>query len=1034
MKNNLVSACLRLLKPAGKPQTPESAEEFLFRNRLRRSVDFGGATRLFAGIAILGLSVSLVLPFGRAFAAAYVTLDSFSGHPATLQVSGGGWIPGETVSIYLNSSNTTAAATAIVDPTSLFGPVAVTVPANAPQGAVSIIAIGSVSHQTETNSYYVVPFGPSLAVSGSPDTPGSAAAVTGQGYAPGEMVDFAINGTIGGHAVADSSGNFTNGTFTVPNLPTGTYQLHGTGQSSGADAIYYLYIGGFYPSASPSAYYVLPGQMLTFSGSGFAPGEIINVTSGTATSTLSTITANSGGSFANAGSLAVPLSLAGGVRAFHLSGNGGHSAPDVMVTVGTLSGLISPSAYFVAPGDTLTFSGSGFAPGEAVSVYIDSSSSPAATFFAAADGSFVSQGGIVIPYSFADSVRTFALKGQSSNTAASVQITVSGFYPSIIPSDYFVVPGQKFTISGSGFAGGETVAVTMNGSVNTATVASAGGNFTSAPFTAPLAGTNLHMVAVGSYSGVSAATDVAVGRLYPTVSPSAWYTVPGNALIFTGSGFAPGEPVVIVSNSASVGSVTADSAGNFTSQGIVVPFGAKGPVTYMFVGSQSGAAANTTVTVAKVSPYADADSYYSAPGSIVHIFGHSFGGNEPVAISIGSQIIHATSSNIGEVSSTPVTLPFGVASPVVVTLTGGLSGGKATVPITLAPFSPEVTPSTWYAAPGTAISFAGSGFAGGEQVAVTLNGNPVATTTADTSGAFKDIRVAIPVSATAAQFTFTGFTSGASAGIAVSLAGFSPQLNPNTWYAAPGSSLVFTGSGFAPGETLNETYNGSLLSVTAADDGTVTTTPVAIPFSANSASVNFTSSVTHFNQTFSIGVAALSPSIWLSSYYEDGGQPLTVFGGGFGGGEKIRVAFGGIALGDATADTGGNFALVTTVPFGAAGVKIVQAFGQASGASASANFTQPQLYANVQLGGYAGAPGSAVTFMGSGFLPNDTIAVTTDRTGTAAIHSFTADATGSFNDSGWQVPANFTGGALTLTITGLHSFISKSIVYYVTGP
>lgn len=855
--------------------------------------------------------------------------------------------------------------------------------------------------------------------------------VRGQGYAPGETVNFSINGAKGGQATADGSGNFANCSFIIPNLASGTYQLHGIGRSSGADAVYYFYIGGFYPSAGPDNYYLLPGDTLTFSGSGFAAGETVSILYNG--SQVGSFTVPNSGSFSAAGGVVIDNSLAGGVRIFHLHSSVTGADIALMVTIGTFNGAVSPSSYYLLPGQTLSFSGSGFAPGEAVKVFLGNNSAPLETFSADSSGGFSGAGGFVIASNLAGTTQHVIVKGASSNTQAALDIAVQGFYAQLTPSAYFVLPGQHFTVAGSGFGSHETVQLTLNGGGTVSTTTDAGGAFTAAgPFTAPFSANSLHIQASGMSSGASAAVDITLGGLYPTVNPSMWYALPGSSIIFTGSGFAPNEGIAVAAAGSST-AITADSSGGFTTGGMLVPFSSK-PLVYTFTGNLSHAATNVTITVASLAPVVTADNYYVTPGSTVHISALGFMPHESITITAGSVQVQATADAFGNASSTAIVLPVTASGTVVITATGAASGAAGQTSVTLAPFYPQVTPSTWYTSPGTNASFTGSGFAPHESVGVSLNGNAVASTTADGSGAFTSGQVTIPVTAHAAHFVFTGAVSGATASTDIGLSGFSPQLVPSTWYAAPGSAIIFSGSGFAPGETVSETYNGVTATITAGSDGTVTTTPVSVPYSATAAAFSFSSSVTHVTTQFTIGVAALSPSIWLSTYYDYGGKPLTVFGGGFAAGETVHLTFDGAVLGDATTDSGGNLTWATTVPFGAAGNKTIQARGQSSGVTANASFTQPQVYVNVQLGSYAGAPGTAVNFIGSGFLPHEPVAITTDRTGSAAVTTIAADASGNFNDSGWQVPTGFTGGSLTLTVTGTHSFVSKSIVYYVTGP
>ena len=541
------------------------------------------------------------------------------------------------------------------------------------------------------------------------------------------------------------------------------------------------------------------------------------------------------------------------------------------------------------------------------------------------------------------------------------------------------------------------------------------------------------MTAVGQTSGANASVNITLGQLYPSVSPSAWYVLPGSSLHFTGTGFAPTETVNITNNLGNVGSVAADSSGNFTTSNFTVPFG-QSALTYNFNGTSSGANASVSLSVAGLSPVISADNYYVTPGTTIHVTTTGFAPGEGVTITAGSATVHITADSSGNASGTPVTIPFGSSGTVTVNATGDSSHASVHTTITIAPFSAQVTPSTWYTAPGSQASFTGSGFAANETVNITLNGSGVGSAVTNGSGNFSTGNITIPVTATSAHFVFTGSTSGATASVDIGLSGFSPQLTPSTWYAAPGSQITFSGTGFAAGETLSMTFNGSTASFTVAGDGTVSTTPVNLPYHVSSATFTFSSSVTHITPSFNITIASLSPSIWLSAYYDQGGKPLTVYGAGFGGGETVHVTFDSAVLGDITTDAGGNFTLVTTVPYAAAGSKTITATGNSSGVSSTASFTEPQVYVNVQLGAYAGAPGDAVTFIGSGFLPNDPIQITTDRTGSTVVYSFTADASGNFNDSGYHIPMSFTGGPLNITVTGTHSFTSNTITYYVTGP
>jgi hypothetical protein len=228
--------------------------------------------------------------------------------------------------------------------------------------------------------------------------------------------------------------------------------------------------------------------------------------------------------------------------------------------------------------------------------------------------------------------------------------------------------------------------------------------------------------------------------------------------------------------------------------------------------------------------------------------------------------------------------------------------------------------------------------------------------------------------------------------------------------------------------------NGSTQTVKTDSKGNFTSPTTTIPFGIQNAHYTFNSSLTGSSLYLDIGIAPLNPGLILSAYYDVGGAPLTITGMGFGGNEKVSIRYDNQDLDNIITDSAGNFTFKTKVPYAATGSHTVVAAGQSSGASSSASFTQAQVYTNAQLGSYAGAPGAAVTFIGSGFLPNEPVEITTDRTGSVVIHNFTANSKGSFHDSGYILPANFTSGPLQITITGKYSQNPTIISYYVTGP
>lgn len=1069
----------------------------------------------------------LIFPFNSAIAAPYITLEEFSGPATSVVVSGGGWTPGEMISVYLSNTSGSPAAQVTAGSDSFFGPLNVPVPNNTPQGALPIIAVGATSGGQQTNSYYIVPFTPTIAVSGN-NTPGSNIAIVGDGFAPNELVRFLFNGSELSLITANNLGSFGTGRITVPNIAAGTYQIHAIGQGSGATAVEYFYVGGFFPSITPSTYYLLPGQTLNFSGSGFASGETIHIYDGQSQTSLGTIVADSTGSFTDAGQVIIPLS-ASGAKTFRLHGQTSGGSASVDVSVGAFNPFISPSAHYVLPDQLLSFTGSGYAGNEIVRIYegnielaqlttdadgnfadagliripfdwlnsartftfighmsgasgnvivaigqFDSLASPSSYHitpgeelrftghgFAANEavyvhqgqgtktlsmitadesGAFVNAGAMTIPFAWADSSQTFYLEGQSSHTVAPVIVTVAAFAPQVAPSIYYLSPGSDIAFTGTGFGKREDVAVDQLNGPRLATIsADENGAFENAGvFAIPYSWVGKQSLSfIGLSSNASAEADITIAPFMPMITPSTFYVSPGELIYISGTGFAPDEEVLITMNNGSPISALATSTGGFTDAGPFTAPLAGETLHIVATGANSNTPVETDITLAALYPSVTPDLWYLPSGGTILFSGTGFGPQEQVRLTRGTtELALITTDDNGSFADQSVVTDFGETREVIYTFTGLESGAAATAAITVAGLQPYLSLDTYYAQPGTPLAISGSGFSPSELIDITI-GSATVQTAADAAGSFETVPMTLPFGLTgeSANVSATGRSSGAAATTQVTLAPFMAEVSPSTWYTPGGSTVTFTGNGFASGETVTILINTVAAgSATADAQGSFTTAPLSIPFGSLIATFRFVGTTSNATVDIPISVAQLYPGVELSVYYAGGGTPLVVTGNGFAANEEVQILFAGEVLGTASADTNGAFMFNSTVPYLPAGDKTVQATGQLSGAIATAPFTQPPVYsASAQLGSYAGAPGAAITFVGSGFIPGETMSITTDRTGSTVVHTFTADASGNFTDAGYIVPADFAEGPLTVTITGAWSYSTTNITYYVTG-
>lgn len=1084
--------------------------------------------RKLTSLLIAGL---LLFPITPALAESFITLEVFSGTAADVVVSGGGWTPGETVSLYLNNTSGSPVATGLVGSDSFFGPISLPVPFSTPQGPLPIVAVGGTSGAQQTNSFYIVPFTPSITVTGD-RVPGSAIAIAGLGFAPNELVRFTLNGIQLSEITANATGAFATGRIILPNVAPGTYQIHAAGQSSFALAVEYIYISGFFPSIIPSTYYLLPTQTLNFTGSGFAPGEMIHIYEGQSQTPLGSIIAEESGAFTDAGNIIIPVNTSG-AKTYRLHGQTSNASASVDITVGGFNAMVTPSEHYLLPDQTLTFSGTGFAPNEVIRVYEGQNQTELAQTQTNADGEFTNGGAVNIPFTWTNSSRTFRLVGHLSGAEGSVMVSIGQFDSLVSPSSYHITPGEQLTFTGSGFAANEAVYVSESqgpgGNILGMLSADENGTFTDAGgITIPFvwAGTGRTLYLEGQSSHTIATVIITIAAFAPQASPSAYYLMPGETISFSGTGFGKLEDISIHQgvNGPRMATTTADETGSFENSGAFpIPFNWTGSQLLLFTGLSSGANAEADITIAAFNPQISLSTYYASPGEEIFISGSGFAPNEIVHVSMnGSEIMLMTSSTgefadagpfiaplagttlhfeaRGENSNTPVQtdislaplypqitpdtwyLPsggtihfsgsgfgpneqitvkkgttilgtlqadvsgefqnfavvteFGNTREVVYTFTGDDSGAIAITPITVAGLQPYISLDNYYILPGTTIHVSGAGFSPNEMVTVAV-GNTSVQGAADADGMLTETAITVPLGGTASTLdvTATGNTSNAIGITSVSLAPFMPYVTPSAWYTPMGSLVSFTATGFAPGEEVMIDMNGLPAGTATADStGAFTIEQMTIPYATDLATFTFTGTQSNGTQIIPITIAQLYPGMELSIYYAMGGTPITVTGVGFAGNEQIELTFDEIAFGNISTDMNGNFIFNSTVPYRPAGEKIVKATGALSGAMSSVIFTQPPVYsASAQLGAYAGAPGSAVTFVGSGFIPGETIHITTDRTGSADVHTFTADASGNFNNSGYIVPADFTEGPLTFTITGEWSFSTTNITYYVTG-
>jgi hypothetical protein len=377
-------------------------------------VTLGGHSVAAAGQPIILLNPGLVAPGGQ------------------VSVQGSGFDPGATVVVRLLAKRSSQGTEVAMGKTNKTGSLFTefTMPSSANGSDETVVAQEGGSSKSAT-AQLVSPAGAaSVSIVGKmAGQPGNTVTISATGFGPGETVDVywgRMNGTPAATLTADGSGSISRASVPVGVAPVGptTLVLVGTKTDATATAPYQML--GLYPSTTPHPYAVLSGKTMTYTGSGFAPGEQVliyfNASGGTP---ALTVQANSGGSFST--SFVVPFGLTGR-QTLTAIGEESRAAVSTSFTVLPYSPAVQASTYGALPGTSISFYANGFAPGEVVLVYLGRGQGSAGTLVTAfrvnALGDAAAAGSYVIP-SNAGPMLYFTLVGQESGGSGVAKVGVT---------------------------------------------------------------------------------------------------------------------------------------------------------------------------------------------------------------------------------------------------------------------------------------------------------------------------------------------------------------------------------------------------------------------------------------------------------------------------------------------------------------------------------------------------------------------------------------------------------------------------------
>lgn len=388
------------------------------------------------------------------------------------------------------------------------------------------------------------------------------------------------------------------------------------------------------PSASPSAppasglklavtpTSAAPNQTITFTGSGFAPGEQVRLRRGGSSGTvIGVVTASATGTFS------VSLTLNNAPRGTHQMVAQGVSSGRQAITTFTVVPSLAREPIAGVPGTQVTVTVRGFAANETVRLNWKTANGPHL-----ADVRTNSEGTGVVSFALPDAPagwHDYTGVGLTSGARAWGNF---GIQATMTVSDATVEPGQAITVRVRGFTPGEAVTfawnktAASNGIVVCRGTVGSNGDF-GCTFTVPNGAGVFPVVATAGTMSRSVDVTVSGGATSLTLTPGAGSV--GSNIALSMGGFAPNEQIQLRWDNGAVWmTATASSAGVVSLQA-TVPYLTNGNHTLSARGVTSGRQATATY---RVGQSASLNPAGGAPGSSASLHVEGFPASASVAV------------------------------------------------------------------------------------------------------------------------------------------------------------------------------------------------------------------------------------------------------------------------------------------------------------------------------------------------------------------------------------------------------------------
>jgi hypothetical protein len=296
--------------------------------------------------------------------------------------------------------------------------------------------------------------------------PGGQVALNGYGFDAGSTVDIVLSqggqksGTTVGEFRIDREGNLS-AQLTMPDsLGSGTVTITAQQRNSTKLAVAEAATSSEVGHASVAPESGKPGDTIQVSARGFSPREKLNVHWGSLSGKpAAVLEADSAGSLSQA-SVPVGFQPSGSATVMLVGAKSGTTATAAFYMQALYPGAAT-QPYSLKAGETLTLTGSGFAPKERVQVFLNASSGePLMVASADSQGNFDGPA-LKVPFGLKGEQRVVML-GELSRASVTSGFAVLPYTPSVQPSTYGGAPGTSFSFFAKGFAPGEVVLVRLH--------------------------------------------------------------------------------------------------------------------------------------------------------------------------------------------------------------------------------------------------------------------------------------------------------------------------------------------------------------------------------------------------------------------------------------------------------------------------------------------------------------------------------------------------------------------------------------------